>query len=243
MKAVFDTRGASTHQLKMLAEWTRSICSSGKYEPFDVVRFLEIDLQGIFPDLGVFIEPDHAMREARAFISDRPLGVVISESIYEGACSGDLFSTEIILHEIGHLFLHHRYSPLRMNSAQTPGNRIKGMGLANSAEWQANTFAICFLYPFPSNPAERDADFIRIRHQATKRQAERVAQHFKRLATRERSQDVSRDRKWLKEIIDSLPKCRGRPDSLPLGHQLSFSINRKPSYSTACPPQWQTSQS
>lgn len=227
MKAVFDTRGASAHQLKMLAEWTRSFSSSHPGDRFDVVKFLEIDLQNIFPGLCIFIEPDNTMKESRAFISDCPLGVVISESIYEGACAGDLFSTEVILHEIGHLFLHHSYSPLRMNSSQSYKDSINGMGIANNAEWQATTFALCFLYPFPKNANQRDLQSIQKRHKATKRQAERVARHFKRLAIRETSRNMSRDQKWLKDVISALPKKMRKVDNLELGQQLSFFYRSK----------------
>lgn len=221
MKAVFDTRGASTHQLKMLADWVRSISNGATERCFDVIKFIEIDLQAIFPDLFIFIEPDDKMRASRAFISDVPLGIVISESIYEGACSGDLFSTEVILHEVGHLFLHRKYSPLSLNSAPVYSNRIQGMNLANNAEWQATTFAMCLLYPYPGEAEKRSAHYIRMRYSTTLRQAERVAQHFERLRARDAHRNPDRDRKWLKSVINSLPKNE-RTELARVGDQLTL---------------------
>jgi hypothetical protein len=221
MKAVFDTRGASTHQLKMLADWARSISTGANEGNFDVIEFIEIDLQKIFPDLGIFIEPDNEMGASRAFISDAPLGIVVSESIYEGACSGDLFSTEVILHEVGHLFLHGKYSPLSLNSAPAYSNRIHGMSVANNAEWQATTFAMCFLYPFPGEADKRTANYVQIRYRATRRQAERVAQHFERLRIRDTHRNLQRDRKWLGDVINSLPKY-GLQESYRTGDQLTL---------------------
>lgn len=220
MKAVFDTRGASAHQLKMLADWVRSISNTKSEDSFDVIKFIEVDLQIIFPDLEIFIEPDSQMGGSRAFLSDSPLGIVVSESIYEGACSGDLFSTEVLMHEVGHLFLHGKYSPLRLNSAPSYSSRVLGMSIANNAEWQANTFAICLLYPYPADPEKRTPQFIQARYRTTKRQAERVAQHFARLKARDSDRDVKRDNVWLDRVLKSLPKNTRRGGKA--GEQLTF---------------------
>lgn len=222
MKTVFDTRGASAHQLRLLADWVREQVLSASSGKFDAIHFVEIDLQKIFPNLGIFIEPDEAMGGSRAFVSDDPLGIVMSESIYIGASNGDLFSTEIVLHEVGHLFLHKKYSSLQLNSSRTRESRIKSTPLANNAEWQADIFAMCLLYRYDKSQLIEDTSEIKAKYGASDRQAKRVAQHFSRLRSREGSIDVARDRRWLATILGALPASTKQASKAPAGEQLSM---------------------
>jgi hypothetical protein len=222
VKTVFDTRGASAHQLRLLADWVREQVLSASAGEFDAIRFVEIDLQKIFPNLGIFIEPDDAMGGSRAFVSDDPLGIVMSESIYNGASNGDLFSTEIVLHEVGHLFLHKKYSSLHLNSSQNPVSRVKSTPLANDAEWQANIFAMCLLYDYKKNRAITNTSDIKAKYRASERQAHRIAQHFSRLRSREGSIDILRDRRWLAAVLSGLPAPTKQASKAPIGEQLSM---------------------
>ncbi|MER9894080.1 hypothetical protein NKJ40_18715 [Mesorhizobium sp. M0119] len=206
MNDVFVSKAASANKIRLLAEWVRTKFSIHENQDFDVIRFIELDLPRIFPGLQTHIEADEKMGLARAFISADPLGLVVSESIYEGASNGCMFSAEIILHEVGHLFLHHKYAALGLNSASGPyEERIKEAGLAHSAEWQATIFALCFLYPFSTLKKVQIASEVSRSYKISQSQANRVLKHINRLKLRQNSTDTATDKIWLCTITGSLP--------------------------------------
>ncbi|ESZ40246.1 hypothetical protein X731_26050 [Mesorhizobium sp. L2C054A000] len=221
MNDVFVSKAASANKIRILAEWVRREFSVHESQGFDVIRFIELDLPKIFPGIQTYIEADEKMGSVRAFISADPLGLVVSESIYEGASNGCMFSTEIILHEAGHLFLHHKYAALGLNSASGPyEERIKDAGLAHSAEWQATMFALCFLYPFPRLKKVKTASEVSEIYKVSKNQANRVLKHLNRLRVRTNSTDPVTDKIWLRTIAESLPRNNRQSSMSKLSSQL-----------------------
>ena len=207
MKAVYAGTGASAHKLNLLAQWVRETVAQCKNGKIDVIRFIEIDIPNIVPGFYVHVEDDDKMKGVRAFISDDHLGMVVSESIYESASNGCMFSMEIILHEIGHLFLHHQYSSLSLQShAGSYAARIKDTGTANDAEWQATTFALCVLYPYSELRMCKNNEEIMLRFEVTRKQAERAKRHADRLNKRELSRVFDTEQRWLSQVFRSLPQ-------------------------------------
>ncbi|WP_131803506.1 ImmA/IrrE family metallo-endopeptidase [Mesorhizobium sp. LCM 4577] len=229
MDDVFISRGASANKIRILAEWVRKELSNSNKGTFDIIRFIEIDLPKLFPGLYVHIESDNKMGSARAFVSEDPLGIVVSDSIYEGASNGCMFSAEIIMHEVGHLLLHHRYAALGLNSAAEPyQQRVEGAGFAHSAEWQATMFALCFLYPFSEFKKFTGVGELAKSSRLTHGQANRVLNHIKRLRVRQNYSDTVLDRSWLKGVTESFPKIqKARPSKLRSQLLLFFGDTRR----------------
>lgn len=204
MKNVYIGEGASVHAINSLADWIRQTIAQSVEGNFDVIRFIELDIQRIFPSLYVHILNDNEMGASRAYIQEDPLAIVVSESIYNGACSGCLFSTETILHEVGHLILHRRYAKTRMNSSSSRyENEIIGAANFHSAEWQANIFAICLLYPYDSKE-ELSWESFSQRYRGTRRQFERLKRHVSRLKARERHRHITQERRWVEKVVNTL---------------------------------------
>lgn len=220
MNNVFIRRGASARQLDLLAEWARNIASVSD-ENFDLIRYIEFDLPCIFPGLHVHIEDDDVMGSVRAFLSEKPLALVLSESIYEGAINNSLFSKEIILHEVGHLFLHYKSAALGLNSASgSYTDRILNTNLANSAEWQATTFALCFLFPFSKFGNARTREQIEARCGVSPRYADRILRHLTRLRMRQGGSPTDKDRRWLDRVLNSISSKETRKTTTKFQSQL-----------------------
>ena len=205
MFEVYTSRGASAHQLNLLAMWVRENVAKLKNGTLDVIRLIEIDLRSIFPELYVYIESDDKMKNRRAFVSSDPLGIVISESIYEGASNGCLFSSEIILHEVGHLFLHHKYEKAGLHNLKgVYKEQIQKMNASNSVEWQANTFAICALFPFDSMKNFETASEIRSKFEISDRNSIRIFSHVQKLKMRNSYRNLDKEYHWLRDVIFQL---------------------------------------
>lgn len=205
MEDVYANRAASLNGIDTLASWVREKISEVESDKLDVIRFVEIDLPKVFPGIYIEIEADEKMPFQRAFISDERFSIVVSESIYEGASNGCLFSSEVILHEVGHLFLHYKYRSKGLNNASLPYKpRFKNTSTANSAEWQATAFALCMLYPKEKfSPDESDYTLYK-RVGATKKQAERIRNHLSRVKWRTRTGRNNKEIRWLKDIINEI---------------------------------------
>lgn len=189
----------------------------------DIIRYLEVDLPRIFPGLYVYIEDDVTMGARRAFISENPLGIVVSESIYDAAANKSSFAVEILMHEVGHLFLHHKYAALGLNSAAgTYINQIEKTPAFNSAEWQATVFALCFLYPYSICHKYKTALEIKKTYGLSEKQAQRVKRHLDRLKIRRNEYISSIDGKWVRAVISDLPKIKTTERSADQLGQLSL---------------------
>jgi hypothetical protein len=204
MKDAFVVRPASANNLNSLAEWVRANSSQTELS-FDPISFIELDLPRIIRGFYVHIELDDVMGNRRAFITNQPLGMVVSESIYEAASNGCMHACEVILHEVGHIFLHHKYATLGLNSAAAIyENRIKLTSTANSAEWQATTFALCVLYPYYRLKDIRTHEEVFKLYNVSCRQADRIISHITRLHRRQKHRNIKSEGKWLYEIQKSL---------------------------------------
>lgn len=227
MEDVYVSRPASLHNINLLATWVRKHMTQVEEGKLDVIRFVEIDLPKIYPGLYLEIESDESMpRMGRAYVAEDRLSIVVSESIYEAASNGCLFSSEVILHEVGHLFLHKKYIQKGLNNGAGQYKRsIPYKEHYSSAEWQADMFALCFLYPLTQfNPNESDDSFFR-RIGATKKQSERIRKHLYRLESRSRAGVSTREIKWLNEIVNEIKQIRAsgcKPKQLQSKQQHQF---------------------
>jgi IrrE N-terminal-like domain len=138
------------------------------------------------------------------------LGIVVAESIYEGASNGCLFSSEIILHEVGHLFLHHKYEKVGLHSIKgIYKEQIVNTNPSNSVEWQANTFAICALFPFNVTKNFNSSTEIKAKFGLSEKNSLRIFSHVHKLRMRETYRNLYKDHLWLQSVISDL-KSFGR---------------------------------
>ena len=208
MKNVYVNNEASINRIRLLAEWAYSQNCKRPDADFDVVRFVEIELPAIVPGIYVHIETDDVMGSRRAFVSEKPLGLVVSESVYDAASQGCLFSSEVILHEVGHILLHHRYATLGLNDAHGVYRpQIRNMAVVDGAEWQATTFAMCLLYPLQRLESVKSMDEILEIYDSTPKQASRILRHVDKMIVGRRKAASTVDRKWLRSIVNTLPKA------------------------------------
>ncbi|WP_439235160.1 ImmA/IrrE family metallo-endopeptidase [Lonepinella koalarum] len=82
--------------------------------------------------------------------SPAELTIRIPERTYIEACQGDYDALEIILHEMGHLFLTHQTF---LHKSDIPPTQFE------DAEWQADTFAEIILEMMGYNPRQLRLDF------------------------------------------------------------------------------------
>lgn len=107
--------------------------------PFPIVEVIE-SLASDGKDLNYEIIPDSEMKECYAKTLPDKNVILIKESVYEGACSGNTRDRFTLAHELGHLLLHGGDSI----SFARSGEKIKAY---QNPEWQANTFAAELLVP------------------------------------------------------------------------------------------------
>lgn len=98
----------------------------------------------VFPGLSVEILPKDSplMKHVWAYTNPNKKTIYIREDTYDKACEGDAQSRFTIAHEMGHLFLNHRFDlglPRKDSNKELP--------LFYDAEWQADTFAAELLMP------------------------------------------------------------------------------------------------
>lgn len=86
-------------------------------------------------NLEIFTEDEWkelTLNLSKGHFSPNELTIRIPESTYLLACKGDKDSLEIVLHELGHVFLTHQ---MYLHKADKPPTRFE------DPEWQADTFA------------------------------------------------------------------------------------------------------
>lgn len=204
MKEYFTTDGASTQEIASIAEWVKTTLGSNAIERFDVLKFVEIDLQSIFPGIYLHVLPNIEMEGRHAFLCPSNTGIVVSETIYEAAGNGCLFSCEKILHEVGHLFLHSNYTKAELNSApsQNYERDFLDMKPYESVEWQATEFAKCFLYSSDKVPPE---SYLAAAFLFSEKQLKRASKHFAKVS-RNRHRRTKKTVNWVKFKIDQSQK-------------------------------------
>jgi len=94
------------------------------------------DLRIIFFSAGPRAKP--------AYVTYNPLTLHIDTEIWDLAKIGEPYARHIVAHEIGHIILHDYY---HRGFSNDPKVQINFDSQENSAEWQANIFADCFLLP------------------------------------------------------------------------------------------------
>jgi hypothetical protein len=80
----------------------------------------------------------------KACVSFNPLTLHTVESIWRDADLGKPYARFIVAHEIGHIVLHDEFAVAFSDDKAAQLNYIQD---EESGEWQANTFADCFLVP------------------------------------------------------------------------------------------------
>jgi hypothetical protein len=198
----YDSRGASLHQINALAEWIRNSLASVRNGTLDVITLIEIDMPKIFPGLYVEIKSNDIMGNRNAYVHAEPLGIVVSEGVYEKASCGCINSCEIILHEVGHIFLHSKHAHLELNNAYGEYKpQFQRQEAARSAEWQARNFAFCMLFPYSRIKEFRSKLEIAVYLNVSHKLSERIEQHLRKLRLRESERDLKKESKWVSSII------------------------------------------
>jgi putative toxin-antitoxin system, toxin component len=110
----------------------------------DVVGILEKFGTGHFSDykFEIIADNDPILQDAWAITTPHERTIRIKESVYNNACNGEPQSRFTIAHELGHLFLHHKFDETFA--------REKAYGYIETwrdSEWQADTFAAEILMP------------------------------------------------------------------------------------------------
>ncbi|WP_168800915.1 ImmA/IrrE family metallo-endopeptidase [Peteryoungia ipomoeae] len=214
---IYIGRGLSASTLTALASATRSLCDIGDREDFDIIRFLEVEINKIIPDFYLFIEADAAMNGSKAFVTEDSNGIVVAETVYNDACGGLYYARKILAHEFGHVLLHHkRGNETKHFSLNGYKKQIKGMEVYHSAEWQADTFAIVLLIsPNQVSSRTRPSDLC-IRYKMSPKQAEFILKRLNNIRLGGPDYDRSAAKAVLSELI---AKRSSQPAT---GNQLSL---------------------
>lgn len=120
-------------------------------------RRLDLALEGIGEIVNIEILSESEWQEltlnlTKGHFSPQELTIRIPEDTYILACQGDKDSLEIILHELGHMFLMHQSY---LHKATEPPT------INENAEWQADTFAEIILEEMGYETKQLSLDFGR----------------------------------------------------------------------------------
>lgn len=202
---LFISRGLSAATIEGVARATRTLCDIGENQDFDILRFLEVDILRILPDFYLFVEDDFRMDGSQAFVTEDSSGIVVAESVYNDAHAGMFYARKILAHEFGHVLLHHQRGYETKHSTRSGYTKqLSNMDTFNSAEWQADTYAILLLVP--TTKAISPEELCR-RYKMSAKQARFISS---RIATIRRSSDAY-NRKDAQEILGSLRKAHRTP--------------------------------
>ncbi len=201
MDDVFSPMGASIAKIDALANWVRKFANTASNGEFDIIRFIEIDLPRVIDGFYVEIERDDVLGNRRAYIDEDEPILVVSESIYNGAANKCYFSIGIILHEIGHLFMHSKYLMRGLNSgAGKYQPTMLKMKTYESAEWQANIFALSFLYPCEKYGSVKDENALSKQLPITKKQAALAINHMRKVQVKKNNASAFDVNKWVANV-------------------------------------------
>ncbi|MCY1744561.1 ImmA/IrrE family metallo-endopeptidase [Ensifer sp. SL37] len=189
-KDLYASKALSGGVLNGLARATRSLCDISDDHEFDIIRFLEVDLVKIIPEFHLFIEEDRNMDGSQAFVTNESTCIVVSESVYNDACSGYFYARKILAHEFGHILLHHNMN--RETKHYSTGAYKKEISKAetfNSAEWQADTFAVLLVVPHSYLKSGVTGDKLQRQFKISTRQSVFVAKRINSLRLRQDTND------------------------------------------------------
>lgn len=197
---IYTGKSVGADTVAGLVRATRTLADISDNPEFDVVRFLECDVQKIMPGFCLFIESDDNMDGAKAFVTEESDAIVVSESVYNDACAGYFYARKILAHEFGHVLIHHTSITRKHFSYEAYEKDRKYMRSNSGSEWQAETFALILLVPFEE--VYRGA--LRKSFVSANRVSSRMAEYVQsRVASIKRSY-VSAQAEAAKEIIESL---------------------------------------
>lgn len=120
---------------------------------FDIVDFVETILKTRLPNADLRIDFFEAKaNEDLAYVEFKPparfgkrtITLNIDREIWELAKIGEPEARFIVAHEIGHIVLHDHEAKA---FSDDDGSRLSQFEKEETAEWQADIFAICFLMP------------------------------------------------------------------------------------------------
>lgn len=214
---LFINRSLSAATITALADATRSICDIGDREDFDIIRFLEIDVNRIIPDFYLFIEKDVDMNGSKAFVTEDSRGIVVAESVYNDACGGLYYARKILAHEFGHVLLHHnRDFETKHFTHSGYKKQIRDMEHFHSAEWQADTFAIVLLiHPNQISSSTRVSEFS-AQYKMSLKQAEFILKRLNSIRMRSVDYDRRKANQVIKDLISKRPMRQAAQDQLSL---------------------------
>ncbi|TAY98407.1 ImmA/IrrE family metallo-endopeptidase [Rhizobium leguminosarum] len=186
---LYISKGLSAATIEGIAKATRSLCDISEDEDFDILHFLEVDILRIFPDFYLFVEEDFHMDGSQAFVTEDSTGIVVAESVYNDARAGLFYARKILAHEFGHVLLHHNRGYETKHSTRLGYvKQLAKMDTFNSAEWQADTYAILLLLPTKHRWSEAE---LRQKYKISVNQAKFVASRIESI--RRRSDTYSRE--------------------------------------------------
>ncbi|MBY3154337.1 ImmA/IrrE family metallo-endopeptidase [Rhizobium laguerreae] len=195
---LFISKGLSAATIEGIAKATRSLCDISEDEDFDILHFLEVDILRVFPEFYLFVEEDFRMDGSQAFVTEDSTGIVVAESVYNDARAGFFYARKILAHEFGHVLLHHNRGFETKHSTRSPYTKqLRKMDTFNSAEWQADTYAILLLIPTKNSYSAID---LRQKYKISAKQADFIAS---RLASIRRRSDVY-CREDVQSVIDAI---------------------------------------
>lgn len=111
----------------------------------DIVDVIEVQLPKLMPEFEYsYVEQDDpVLAGAEAITYPDRQQMLISASVYEGACNGNGRDRFTLAHELGHLILHKGVSSYARQTSEDRDHRVY-----EDSEWQADTFAAEFLMPY-----------------------------------------------------------------------------------------------
>jgi hypothetical protein len=143
---------------RVALEWRRA-AGNMNLGYFDITAFVEKVLSKLYTQKGILkIEFFLSVPGGKpAFVTYQPLTLHVDTEIWQLAKMGEPFARHVIAHEVGHIILHDYYARGFSNDS---GTNISFDKKENSAEWQANTFADCFLIPDNIVKSFRDVQLL-----------------------------------------------------------------------------------
>ena len=129
--------------VRLVAQLTRLIFGVKGYF-CDVVGILENFGTGHFAEykFEIIADNDPILKDKWAVTIPHEKTIRIKKSVYNNACEKDAQSRFTIAHELGHLFLHHKFDEAFARE-KTYGN----IETWRDSEWQADTYAAELLMP------------------------------------------------------------------------------------------------
>lgn len=141
---VFVREGLTQSEMAEIADRYRHRFEIQQTACVDIIEILEFRLPEAFPGFRLVIRSPEMLSDPAAtdFANNC---IVVREDIYEAAHNGDALSRFILAHELGHYLLHKGKSDVLHKTFTAYNQPIKNMNASESAESQADIFAMHLL--------------------------------------------------------------------------------------------------